>query len=436
MKPNILLVTIDSLRADAVSGQQPPTPTLETIGDQSHRYDAAFTQAPFTTFSMPSLFTSRYPSGLAYLEFSESTVGVYIDDETTLPGALRDDGYETAGFHSNPLLSNLFGFDRGFNTFDAQLPFSNTDALPGRAKILADKLFRLVRKHPYLPAETVNERALEWLADCDGDRPFFLWVHYMDVHGPYITKEGNHYLNKYRGERLWRKGVTRPEDVTDAERTRLRELYQEEVEYTDTQLGELFEGLRAHGCWDETIVVVTADHGEAFGEHGAYSHPHQLYDELTHVPLLVRAPERDAGTVESPVELLDLAPTLLDHAGVAVPDGFSGRPLVESQSAVEAAAISEADIVPAYNGSIRTERYRYIRNDVANREELYDVQADPAQEHNLINEQLLVREELAARIEAHLTTPGRNAGGDRTVRQANVADTAVEDRLEDLGYLE
>jgi len=435
---NLLLITIDSLRADYVLENRAQTPSHDRLSDEGTLYSNAFAQGPFTTFSMPSLFTSRYPSSLRYMEFSESTIGSYIDDEPTLPWTLQNAGYETAGFHSNPLLSNLFGFDRGFDTFDARLPFSGTDVLPGRAKIIADKLFRLVRRHPYLPAEKINERALDWLDGRTSGKPFFLWLHYMDVHGPYIAKEGSHYLNKYRGERLWRKAITKPDEVTDRERDRLRELYRAEVEYTDSQIGHLFESLRDRGLWDETIVAVTSDHGEGFGEHGTFSHPHRLYDELTHVPLLVREPDRSLGEIETVVELIDLAPTLVDRAGGTVPDSFSGTTLPETDSEASASpvAISEADLVPEYTGSVRTERYRYIRNDADERVELYDVQNDPAEQNDLADELPDTRDELARILDDHLSHPGRDTGSDRDVTQADIEEEGVQDRLRDLGYLE
>jgi arylsulfatase len=176
-RSNVLLVTIDSLRADHIYNSFTDTPAHDDLADDGIVYERAYSQGPFTTFSMPSLFTSRYPSGLQYVEFSDSTVGVYTDDEPTIPELLRNQGYETAGFHSNPLLSNLFGFDHGFDEFDARLPLSDLDLFSGRAKILTEKLLRIFRNHAYLPAEKLNDRAVEWLDDRDEDQPFFLWVH-------------------------------------------------------------------------------------------------------------------------------------------------------------------------------------------------------------------------------------------------------------------
>jgi arylsulfatase A-like enzyme len=335
------------------------------------------------------------------------------------------------------LLSNLFGFDRGFDTFDARLPFSNTDALPGRLKILTDKLLRLFRKHPYLPAEKLNARALDWLDDRDDDSPFFLWLHYMDVHGPYQPKSGNAYLNKYRSERLWRKAIKRPDEVSERERERLLDTYRDEIEYTDACLGELFDGLRERASFDDTTVAITADHGEQFGEHGRYSHPHQLYDELTHVPLIVRGPKTESGHVSDIVELVDLTATLAERGGASIPNSFAGSPLPEPTDDYGAGvAISEANLVPSYTGSIRTEEWRYVRDEATDSEELYRIDDDPDQQRSRIDEFPDVHRKFATRLDNHLSASHRSAGEGTAVASKDIADEDTEERLKDLGYLE
>jgi len=433
---NILLVTIDSLRADHSYSAFTDTPAHDALTENGITYERAYAQGPFTTFSMPSLFTSRYPSGLQYVEFSDSTVGVYIDDEPTIPELLREQGYETAGFHSNPLLSNLFGFDHGFDEFDARLPLSELDIFSGRAKILTDKLLRVFRKHAYLPAEKLNDRAVEWLDDRDDDQPFFLWLHYMDVHGPYQSKSGNAYLNKYRGEHLWRKALKRPDEVTESEHERLKELYRIEVEYTDRCVGELFDALRARGLFEDTVTVLTADHGEQFYEHRQYSHPHQLYEELTHIPLIVRDPDRESASQDDVAELIDVAPTLIERAGGDVPESFSGRSLFkDADESAGRAAFSEADLTPAYNGSVRTDRWRYVRDDTADEELLFDHESDPDEQRDVLTNFPEISERLSDRLEAHVTTDGRSVGPQRDVTRKDIEDGEVQDRLEDLGYL-
>lgn len=431
-QPNIVLITIDSLRADHVFTDAAATPTLEALAREGIAYECAFAQGPFTTFSMPSLFTSRYPSALSYITFSEDTVGVAIKDEPTITTALSNAGYETAGFHSNPLLSNLFGFDRGFDVFDSNLPFSNTDWLPGQAKILADKIARVVRTHAYIPAATLTNQALEWLDARSDDRPFFLWLHYMDVHGPYQSKSGFVYLNKYRGERLWRKAIANPEDVTKEEHKRLQELYREEIEYTDNCLNALVDGLRSRGMGDETLVVITADHGEQFFEHGHYSHPHQLYDELIHVPLVLNGPARPTANHDAIVELIDVAPTLIKAADSDVPDEMTGE-LLDTDTPREW-AISEADINPAYAGCVRAERWKYLYDGTTNEESLFDLEADSHEQTDVGNDYPAVLEELSMILNEHVSSSSRVVGADADLEAVEVDDD-VQNRLEDLGYL-
>lgn len=430
-RSNILLVTVDSLRADAVYGEEVATPQLDELASQSQVYTNAFAQGPFTTFSMPSLFTSRYPISLPYVKFSDSTVGVYIKETPSLPEVLKEAGYATAGFHSNPLLSHIFGFNKGFDVFNARLPFSNSGVLPGRLKILADKLFRLIRKHAYLPAGKLNERAIEWIDERPTDRPFFLWVHYMDVHGPYQSKTGNSYLNKYRGEQLWRKAVTEPKSVTDAEKERLRDLYAEEVSYTDHCIGTLLEGLQDQDVLSDTVTVVTADHGEQFGEHGTYSHPHQLYDELTHIPLLISDGENERQEQGGLVELIDVAPTLVTKVGATSPDTFVGQSL-EARVDADRPVISEANLVPHYTGAVRTPQWKYIREGAE--EKLFDLGSDPVEQDNVAADRARRVADLSDRLDTHIVTHTRDS--ERDITEQSIGDSEIEDRLKDLGYLE
>lgn len=430
-QPNLLLITIDSLRADAVYEDDVSTPTLDDLQDSGMVFSNAFSQGPFTTFSMPSLFTSRYPSDLGYLKFSDSTVGVYIDDEAVLQAELREQGYETAGFHSNPLISNLFGFDRGFDTFDAHLPFSGTDVLPGRAKILVDKLLRVIRKHPYVPGEALNNRAIEWIDEHRDTRPFFLWLHYMDVHGPYQAKSGNTYLNKYRGEQLWRKASRRPDDVTAAEHNRLRELYNQEVQYVDDCLDDLFGALSKRNLMDETSVVVTADHGEQFSEHGKYSHPHELYEELINVPLIISGPDVPARHQTDIEELISVAPTMIDLAGGNPPDSFLGQSVFNDEGTD--AVVSEANLYPNYTGCVRTDCWKYIRDQSRGRELLFDLAEDPDEQKNKIDANPDQGAKLREQLDEYLSIDNRRQ---RENEKRTDVDAETRDRLEKLGYLD
>jgi len=436
-KPNVILLTVDSLRADSILENSTRTPTLDALRERGTTYTAALSQGPFTTFSMPSLFTSRYPSGLKYATFSESTVGVYIDEETTIQHILKSEGYETTGFHSNPLLSELFGFGAGFDTFDAQLPLSGVDLISGRGKILTDKILRLIRKHPYLPAEKLTAKGVSWLNRRRTESPFFMWLHYMDVHGPYQSKSGNTYLNKFKSERLWRKAVTDPESITNTERERLRTWYREEIEYTDSCIGTLLKELERRGEREDTVVIVTADHGEQFREHGHFSHPHQLYEELINVPLIVSGPGFESTTIDKVVELVDVAPSIGEVIGASTPESFVGDPLPReggARSDPEFKAISEADLVPDYTGCVRTENWKYIRE--GGTDTLFDLTADPTEQTDVSDNHNDVSTRLANRLDEHLSGPQRDVGADRSVATVDIDSADTEERLRDLGYLE
>lgn len=433
---NVLFITVDSLRADHVLTEKANTPSIDKLAKRGTSFLSTFSQAPYTTFSMFSLFTSRFPSELNFVEFSESTVGVYIDKEQTIPQVLNESGYQTAGFHSNPLLSNLAGFDKGFDVFDAGLPLSNTSMFPDKMKIYLDKIRRLVRRYPYLPGERLNDRAKDWLERVD--QPFFLWLHYMDVHGPYQSRSGISYINKFESERLWRKAVKKPDSVTESEHERLKHLYKKEVEYLDECIDDILQTLEHLGISKDTIIVLTADHGEQFLEHGRYSHPHQLYDELIHVPLVIYEPEAEPEEVDELASLLDVAPTVCDIIGLDVPEEFKGGKLTRPNrsSGHRNHVISEADLYPHYKAAVRTRDWKYIRNDGQDRDELYNLNQDPNERDNLINTGEDSQAKLTKILDSHLTGEDREIGEDISRTKQKIEDETVKGRLRELGYLD
>ncbi|RXK47445.1 sulfatase [Halorientalis pallida] len=435
MNPNVLFVTVDSLRADYVSciADSPvDTPGIDAVAEDGTTYTNAYAQGPFTTFSMPSLFTGRYPSALTYTSFAGDVVGVYLTEGTMLAEAVSDKGYRTAGFHSNPLLSNLFEFDRGFDTFDADLPFSGL-SLPGSFKLLTNKLRRLLRTHAYIPAETITDRAIEWTDEQDSEDPLFLWTHYMDVHGPYQRKDGFVYYNKFRGERLWQKAVHSPEDITDKEHRELLETYREEVAYTDSEIGRLVETV-TETTDRPTLVIITADHGDGFDEHGYYSHPHRTEDVLLNVPLVIDDPTGtlEDGVVTEPTELISVAPTVLDIVGADTPSSFEGTSLVARDES-DPIAIGEAELTPDYRAAFVSSEYKYVLDKVADKERLYartEADLEGKLVTNEADEQLERFRDIAA------THRNRDAVSDQAQTSTDIKDDEVRDRLKKLGYME
>lgn len=306
-RPNLLLVTLDTTRADRFAlwdGRERVTPRADRLAREGAAFLRAVAPCATTSPSHASMLTGLEPAqhGL-YTNFDAVPASI-----ATVPERLRSAGYRTGAFVSVGFLLDRSGLQRGFEVADR----------PPRRRSAA---------------ETTQE-ALRWLGEAgDGEAPFFVWVHYYDAHAPYpLTPWAQKRLRDYRGPITGEVGVARfglgawigdPED-TRAIVTR----YDGMVQRADRSLGALLDGLRAAGLQDDTVVVLAADHGQALGEHDHPGHGMLWHSEL-HVPLVIwDAREPVPHRVEQLVGLVDLAPTLLDLAGLPVPEDVAGRSLV------------------------------------------------------------------------------------------------------------
>lgn len=240
-QPNITLITVDSLRADHIYGNRALTPHIEELLVEGVTFETAIAQGPFTTFSMPSLFTSRYPSQLTRFELDRWGTSVMVGNSRTLPEALKKAGYQTVGIHSNPLISRAFGFDKGFDRFYDSLGIKQR-VESQKVPLLVSKLRRLLRSNAYVPGDTLTDIAIDKMDDLE--EPFFLWIHYMDVHGPYQKHSGFPVIRKLKSEWRWQKAVRTPGALSPSVREWLKDAYQDEVEFTDAEIGRLVEILR------------------------------------------------------------------------------------------------------------------------------------------------------------------------------------------------
>lgn len=450
MTRDLVLLTVDSLSAARISGlgyERETTPNLDQRAEEGVRYDACIAQSSHTPQSMPSLLYSAYPSELGSIDALPS-------NRPTIATALSGAGYETAGFHSNPFLSRAHGLDRGFDHFDDSLPLATN-----RFVMFAHRVINYFKTQPYTRAETLNERALSWLDATDADRTF-LWLHYMDPHGPYLPPA--RFQEEFRDDivsprsakKLWRTMVDSPDELDDADIQTLIDLHDAEIRYTDAMIDALLESLADRDRLVDTTVVVAADHGELFGEHGQYGHPRQLYEPLINVPLFVLGSGVDGGrTVTRPVENVDIGPTLLSAAD-AIPSSFVGDPLPGVEGRTDGddttpqqsppfderwlafAETQSEDDPEQHQFAVRHDRYKYsveyTDGDGISAGQLYDLQADPEETEDIGPARSEVRDELAAVLERHLgavtdgATPRQRATGG--------GDDIVEQRLEDLGY--
>jgi arylsulfatase A-like enzyme len=321
-RPNILVIVIDSLRADRADfydAQRNLTPFLDSLAEHGNVFWDAYAQSSWASPSMASLWTARYPSQHGVNAFNS----VLSDAEPTLATVLKRNGYVTGGFAANFLLSKSAGFAQGFDRY-------HVFADPPKPSNIFFKA----------PAGAVNHQALAWLDTVRGQKaaPVFLYLHYMEPHFPYLPPKAffDQILSQRENPLVDRQVIYDMFYIhrdrwwqTDAETVAvLRDMYDGEVLHIDAELRALFSELKSRGFLDHSIVVITSDHGEAFLEHGTTSHGNTLYNEAIHVPLLLlvsgQATRLD---IRRPVSLVDLGPTLLDLIGIAVPPFFEGGSL-------------------------------------------------------------------------------------------------------------
>jgi arylsulfatase A-like enzyme len=437
---NILLVTVDSLRYDATG----PAETLESLGASGEWFEQAYATGPGTTPSFPAMLTGTLP-------LSYGGLGPLTDDRPRVAAELRAAGLRTGGFQCNPFLSTHFAYDDGFDEFeDYQNPLMGiaTRIFPRGIELNNPKLervdellgltdaikwaYRVVagKPRPYVSAEVVTDDTLAFLEETDD--PFFCWTHYMDVHHPCHPPES--YRERFgvgdvtqTAVSEWYSALLRdPETLTDDEIDAMERLYDAAIAYTDDQLGRIVDTLRRQGRFEDTLVVVTSDHGELFGDHGGYGKPERLYDELLCVPLVVcNGPAALSDATDDLVSLLDLPPLFHDALGLDVPESYTGqcpgtddpRAYVCAEHEVEGDAVVGA----------RSREWRYTVDEIDDERRLVDLstgeRVDP-DEHPEAGR--LVRDVVDRRLSA------LDVGAEYL--QSDV-DEDVEGRLEELGYL-
>lgn len=385
---NVLFLVVDSLRYDAVFGDESyETPTIDALTEESVVFDNCYSQGISTAPAMTAMLTGRYP-----LEYGGHW---YIEDEQpTFAEQFRENGYATGAIHSNPNVSRLRNFDKGFDTFEENiLPFESDGLLeraPDDLLRYANKFVRLLRRTPYMPISRVNEHLVKWTEAAP--EPWFLWTQYMDVHGPYLPGGEFTYRNKFRAEKLWRKAaVNSPHEISEAEHAELRRNYRKEVEYFDAELGRFLSRLERAGLLEDTLVVIVGDHGDEFYEHDDYGHSNLPYDELTHVPLLMAFPDRidivQPQRIDDLVRCVDILPTALDLAGAELSDEMERRmagesllPLLRGEDAPSFdAVVTEKEVrgETALRFGFRTDRWKFLYDGKTDRHLLYNLDADP-----------------------------------------------------------
>jgi arylsulfatase A-like enzyme len=405
-KPNVLLIMLDTVRALNLSLYgygRATTPALDRWSHGGVVFERALSTAPWTLASHASVMTGHLPH-----ELSVDWLAPLDATYPTLAERLQAEGYFTAGIVANTeYCSAETGLSRGFVHYEDYVP-SLTRGLQsvslGRL-FMSSRVLRRLLGSEAIPgrksAADINRAALHWLSDA-GPRPFFMFLNYYDAHAPYLPPAP--YAGRF-GPIAPRTNVRLSLSARwDSTEIQLQEnAYDASIAYLDAQLGELFDSLAARGVLENTLVVLTADHGEEFHEHGVMGHGNSLYYPSVHVPLVVALPGRVPGDrrVQTPVSLRDVPATILDLVGVPDERPFPGRTLARFWSAGSAAptpgdsVVSEIryapGLLPHYAvakgdmQSVLFENHRYIHNLGDGHEELYDIGADPGEREDLAN---------------------------------------------------
>lgn len=414
--PNVLLVSLDTLRADhlGIYGADLPTsPAVDRLGRDGVVFEAAYTTYPSTTAAHMSLLTGLYPESHGIRSPRDQPLAAELP---TLAGTLSRAGWTTGAVTENGMVATRVGFPRGFSTYRENL-------MPG------------AEASPEAAERTVDA-AIDWLERHRGLR-LFLFVHTYDVHWPYGLPPDRD------GFRTWRDG-DRERPIAEApEVLQARYAYAGEVRHADAQVGRLLDALVRLGVGAETLVVLTSDHGEEFGERGGWFHGATLYEEVLHVPLVLWGPAVvPAGIrVATPVSLVDVMPTVLELAGVPVPAGLEGASQVarlrggapDAERVVFAELILPPDDPRRRLVAARTATTKWIiAEDGGDPPEVYDLVSDPRERRPVRTPEALSRAPglLAAyRGRARERAPGRTAEGPPL-------DPRSEARLRALGYLD
>lgn len=373
-KPNVLLILVDTLRADKIGtygySQRKTTPNLDAFASGGMVWERALSQNAWTVPSVASLFTGVDPQAHRTLNFR---VGEKLATDTmstahdTIAEVFKAGGYGTAAFIKSTVISTSKGFSQGFDTFQV---VGGKDQAWGYS------------------ARDLNDVAIPWLASqAKSAKPFFAYLHFMDPHSPYkapepwYSKYKGNYAGKMDGAHVQLESAFAAGTVTAADWQHELALYDAEIEYFDTEFGRLWGEMRKAGLDQNTVVVLVADHGEAFGEHKNVFHGN-LYQENIHVPVILRGPGVKAGRMKAFGQLVDVAPTLSDLAGVPKGKGWQGKSMVGAM----AGGAGHSDVIYSEYAGHRmaiepTTGLKLILGDGPVK--LYDLNADPLERTNL-----------------------------------------------------
>jgi arylsulfatase A-like enzyme len=451
-QPNVIVIVIDATRADHLpmyGYSRQTAPNLAAFARQGTVFARAYTQGTSTRPSIATLFSSMYPA-VHQVNYERDFLS---DGFTLLPEALRDAGYATFAVSSNANVSPTFGYAQGFEEFRVWKTESALRlTLLGRVAedlLGGPRLARLLGERADIvpTADVITDIALDWVAQ-HPQRPFFLYVHYIDPHYPYRPPAPWNTAFDHRKDAPRRAGGVDPAGIVPPERrdwtARTLDQYDGEILFADHHVGRFLKELEGRGALDNTLVIVTADHGEEFYDHGDIGHGRTAYEEVLRVPLLMRWPGRvPAGaTYDGLVGHVDLMPTILGLAGVQVPAGLQGANLAPQIAGGTPAPPGRRLFTQVVNDASRLdavhdERHkviRHVRGTHQGTEEVYDLARDPRERTNLNPQAPPEVASLRNLLDAVTRAMAEKASLIRP-EQAKTLDKDTERALRSLGYI-
>lgn len=434
-KPCILFIVMDTVRVDHLSCFGYPkktTPHLDQFAQNALLYKNAFATAPWTLPSIASILTGTYPGhhGAHRVTTSKSyyPANKLNDAQPTLPEILQETGYTTAGMVSCEWLTTSFGLNRGFDHFNDRIP-SYFFTLSSFGILQFSNYFFPLKDYLFFNgfygqriAHQINKAALPWLHTHGENRPFFLFLHYFDPHHPYVpehfgtapgyipdTIRNRHQVNTanyvdVESEIIY--SVLRGETpLLPDERNFLLNNYDRDIGRLDQKLGELFAALKEMNLYDKTLIIITADHGEAFGEHNLMLHGRSLFNNNLHVPLLIKYPVDDKrkGVIDYPVSLAGIVPTVLSYLSIEIPDSIQGSPFSLKNKQL---LIAQNFHDPHSKGfphdliSLQQDHYKYIKA-YGGEDQFYNLKDDPGETRNLITSSSQTKNNLRDSLDFH-----------------------------------
>lgn len=440
VRPDIVLISIDSLRADHLGCygyRRQTSPVIDRIASEGVSFENAFSTTSWTLPAHGALFTGLYDSAHGVVTTKQRLSEAHL----TLAEVLLEEGYQTAGFYGGPYLHPAFGLDQGFETYQSCMTELPDDAEDENVRKNLRKHSR--RSHVDITGPRTVEKFSSWLGTVS-EKPLFAFLHMWDVHYDYIPPEkyiemfDPEYKGKIDSSNFMQNDQINP-FMSKRDMEHIIALYDGEIRFTDDMIGNILGVLQSHGRLNNTLIVIFSDHGDEFFEHGGKGHQRTLYDELIKIPLIFYWPGHfpEGKTIKQQAQIVDIMPTILDLVGIPLTRAVQGRSLVDNLSGSKMSArptFCELLVNKPYQRVIRTSNIKILVNERTGQWVYFDLLKDPGERRPITRMNKEVHrnlEELEKIVKESHSLRKRFIGENEQQSELN---KDIEQRLRSLGY--